>query len=214
MAQLSLSDLAPELLLHVYKCLNNIKDIVALARTSHQFNKIWKSNTASISNAVLSRTIECFHDALKLVRVQQNQRKSDPDHAMLKRNLLLLSNATLANKTYPKIAEDLSQLRDVGMDTDTRDLTQAFYRIWTIATTSTQPELLRPSLRQSKPAKLMDMFEVASWREYELALERLLCSLQKKRAPIIDEDSVYVTEQQWRTVADEIQNVLQEGIRP
>ena len=100
------------------------------------------------------------------------------------------------------------------MGTDTRDFTQVFYCIWTIATTSTQPELLRSSLRQFKPAKLMDMFEVASWREQELALEWLLRSFQKKRASIIDEDSVYVTEQQWRTVADEIQNVLQQGIRP
>ncbi len=98
----SLSDLPAELLIQVYKSLDNVKDVTALNLTSHQFYHLWVSNTVSISDAVFSCTINSFDDARELAKIQQkfvernhcdDDGHQDPYQRARERNKLMISNA-------------------------------------------------------------------------------------------------------------------------
>ena len=97
----SLSNCPAELLIQVYKLLDNVKDVTALNLVSHQFYSLWLSHTLSISDAVLSHTIKSFNDARKLVELQQkflerdhcdDDGHHDPYRRALERNKLMISN--------------------------------------------------------------------------------------------------------------------------
>ncbi len=65
----SLSEFAPELIIHIFESLSSFEDIVSLNSTSHYFFNIWRTNTVSISDAVRPR-FECYQDALELLQIQ------------------------------------------------------------------------------------------------------------------------------------------------
>ena len=65
----SVSDLAPELILQIFKSVDGASAITALNATSRKFYKVWRANAASISDAVFSRTIPCFDDAKELSNI-------------------------------------------------------------------------------------------------------------------------------------------------
>ena len=97
----SLSSFPAELLIQVYKSLDNVKDVTALNLVSHQFHSLWLSHTLSISDAVLSHTIKSFNDARKLVELQQkflerdhcdDDGHHDPYRRALERNKLMVFN--------------------------------------------------------------------------------------------------------------------------
>ncbi|KAK0515373.1 hypothetical protein JMJ35_002752 [Cladonia borealis] len=103
MPSASLSDFPAELLVQVYKSLDNVKDITALNLVTHQFYDLWLSNTLSISDAVFSRTVKSYHHARELVKLQQkvlerdhcdDDGHHDPYRRALERNKLIISNAT------------------------------------------------------------------------------------------------------------------------
>lgn len=73
MSSPSLSGLANELVDQIFRLLPNCHAVAALNSTSRRFYHIWLSNAASISTAVLSRTIDCYGDAEELVRLQTAQ---------------------------------------------------------------------------------------------------------------------------------------------
>ena len=102
MPSASLSDFPAELLIQVYKSLDNVKDITALNLVSHQFYDLWFSHTLSISDAVFSRTIKCFDLARELVELQEkiierircnDNGHHDPYRRALEHNKLMMSNA-------------------------------------------------------------------------------------------------------------------------
>ena len=65
----SLSDFAPELIVHIFKSLGSFEDIVSLNSTCDYFFNIWRTHTVSISDAVRPR-FECYEDALELLQIQ------------------------------------------------------------------------------------------------------------------------------------------------
>ena len=95
----SFSDFPVEVLIQVYKSLDNVKDVTALNLASHQLHNVWLSNIVSISDAVLSRTIKGYDKASEFVELQQKflERKhcddDGRDRQTLERNKLVLSNA-------------------------------------------------------------------------------------------------------------------------
>ena len=102
MQPVSLSDFPAELLIQVYKSLDNMKDITALNLVSHQFYDLWHSHTVSISDAVFSRKIKSFDDVTELMKLQQKSVERnhsddnghhDPYRQALERNKLMVSNA-------------------------------------------------------------------------------------------------------------------------
>ena len=101
MSSALLSDFPTELLIQVYKSLDNVKDITALNLVSHQFYDLWSSHALSISDAVFSRTIKSYHHARELVKLQQqvlernhcdDDGHHDPYQRALQRNKLMISN--------------------------------------------------------------------------------------------------------------------------
>ena len=97
----SLTTFPAELLIQVYKSLDNVKDVTALNLASHQFYNLWLSHTVSISDAVFSRAIKSFDDARELAEIQQKfvERNHCDDNGhhdryqeALERNKLLTSN--------------------------------------------------------------------------------------------------------------------------
>lgn len=116
----SLSDFATELLIQVYKSLDNVKDVTALNLVSHQFYDLWLSNALSISDAVFSRMIESIDDARELVKLQQkflerdhgdDDGQHDPYRRALERNKLMISNA----HGFPAFCEAEKQLDPVSL---------------------------------------------------------------------------------------------------
>lgn len=102
MAIASLSALATDIVLHIFKSLDSHRTIVSLNSTSTRFYDIWRLNTLSISNAVLPRSIDCFEEAQELLKVQSSSIIKDADQSpyqvSLQHNRRLLSNASVVAK--------------------------------------------------------------------------------------------------------------------
>ena len=63
---MSLSYLPNELLVHIFKSVDNVSDAAALSRTSQRFHKIYEYSISSICDAVLPRTTEAYDQAAQL----------------------------------------------------------------------------------------------------------------------------------------------------
>lgn len=63
-----LSTLAPELILQIYKSLDDHHSITSLNTTSRHFYQIWRANASSISDVVLQRSMDYYEDVCELVR--------------------------------------------------------------------------------------------------------------------------------------------------
>ena len=69
---MSLSYLPNELLLHIFKSVDNVSDAAALSRTSRHLNQTYQYNLSSICDAVLPRTIEAYDQAAQLIEARTN----------------------------------------------------------------------------------------------------------------------------------------------
>lgn len=94
----SLSTLAPELILTIYEVLEEPSSITALNSSSRNLYLNWKLHAAKISQAVLSRSLPSYSNAIALVEVQERYQPKSKDEmnaydAVLARNKALVSNA-------------------------------------------------------------------------------------------------------------------------
>ena len=69
---MSLSYLPNELLIPIFKSVDNVSDAAALSRTSRRFYDVYQYNLSSICDAVLPRTIEVYDQAAQLVEARTN----------------------------------------------------------------------------------------------------------------------------------------------
>ena len=67
----SFPDLAPELLIEIFKSIDCFTDASALSRTSHHMHAIFKNNVPVILDAILPSAIDCFEEASRLVQAQE-----------------------------------------------------------------------------------------------------------------------------------------------
>ena len=85
----SIKNLPPEIILQLYCHLHSPYEIAALNSTSQMYNCIWRRNAASISGAVLSRSIKCYNSALELFETEERFKQIFaivlPQPAILKR---------------------------------------------------------------------------------------------------------------------------------
>ena len=72
MADISLLSLPTELLVNIFKSVDNVGDAAALSRTSRYLHEIYHYNLSSICDAVLPRTIEAYDQAAQLVEARTN----------------------------------------------------------------------------------------------------------------------------------------------
>ncbi len=110
----SLPGLVPKLIVQIFKLLPICHDVAALNRTCRKIHRIWASDAAAISNAVLPRVIDCDDEAEALVRYQTaleqewEAGKSDTDYPKtddvyqktLKRNQRFADNASMRVYRY------------------------------------------------------------------------------------------------------------------
>lgn len=128
MASQSLSDLPPEVIIGIFSCLKDHRAITALNLTSRKFYEIWKLNTATITNAVLPRAIDCFDLAQELLAVQgrlPNSGQAETREAVLKRSKHLLLNAAVVVKDYT------SSILVFDAGTHVASL-RSYYHVWII----------------------------------------------------------------------------------
>lgn len=71
MPSTSLTDLPPELLIHILKSSDNFADVTSLSSISRKMFIVWKTNIDVISNAILARTIPGFAQARELIDAQE-----------------------------------------------------------------------------------------------------------------------------------------------
>ena len=159
----SLSDFPAELLIQVYKSLDNVKDVTALNLASHQFYDLWLSHIVSISDAVFSRTIKSFDDARELVKIQQKlvERNHCDDNGhhdryreALERNKLMISNVQncLANNAYEK--------QDFSAPSDETLLSKINYCAWMLVLTTEDTFAQSSCLASLDLETLQPMFEI------------------------------------------------------
>ncbi len=60
---MSLSDLPPELILHVFKSFDDFSHAAALSQTSRHLYTMWRYNLTSICDAIHPKVIECYDQA-------------------------------------------------------------------------------------------------------------------------------------------------------
>ena len=93
----TITDLPAEIILQIYGHLDSPSEIAALNSTSRTYNWIWRMNIASISNAVLSRSIDCYNSALEQFEVEERVKQVYciilPHSAVVKRVRIALRQA-------------------------------------------------------------------------------------------------------------------------
>ena len=93
----TITDLPAEIILQIYKHLDSPSGIAALNTTSRMYNWIWRTNTASISSAVLSRSIDCYDSAVEQFEVEERVKQVHciilPHSAVVKRMRIALRQA-------------------------------------------------------------------------------------------------------------------------
>ena len=76
---MSLSYLPNELLVHVFKSVDNVRDAAALSRTSQRFHQIYEYSLSSICDAVIPRTIDFYDQAAQLFEARTYPAALSPD---------------------------------------------------------------------------------------------------------------------------------------
>ena len=116
-AKMSLSDLPNELIVHVFKSVDNIGSAAALSQASHHLHKVWRYNLPSICDAVLPRMIECYEQAHQLLEARA---KSDlvagewslsieeKAYAAILRSSVLFTNADIVHEALKWFEGDLT----------------------------------------------------------------------------------------------------------
>ncbi len=196
------SGLAPELLLKVFESLDSHQEITALNITSVRFHDIWYLHTASISTAVLSRSIDCFDDAQELLKMKKKATPHDGDlprrQITLQRNRILVTNANLASLAESEIGRNVldrgekilnkrlfndiytESNRPAQCTSERKVFIYIYYRLWIAA------------MLASKPLEQWDHLEAVSHEELRgmdrmaLCLGKQYCSFGNTRLPSLE----------------------------
>lgn len=159
----SMSKLAPEIILQIFKSLDSHHTIIAFNLTSSKFYNVWRLNTASISKKVLSRSIESFDYAQELVRVQEHalgenvlQETEASYQSVLKRNGSFVRNASKVVQAETEMLDSVHA--DLLFLISEEAFTRVFYRIWTAAIFSRDLETLSDYLEAMPYHELANLY--------------------------------------------------------
>lgn len=153
MPSIILTDLAPELLIHILKSADNFADVTSLSSISRKMFIVWKTNIDVICNAILERTVPCFAQARELVETQE---KAEGDEhvvfgyqSAIDRVQWMLKEADTAAKVFVHFQSDAYVIFSaydralVKQKTLRIDFIKAYYRATTLATLGTDSIPLR-----------------------------------------------------------------------
>lgn len=141
MASIILTDLAPELLIHILKSTDNFADVTSLSSISRQMFIVWKTNIDVICNAILARTVPCYAQARELIDAQE-QAEGDEHlcfgyQSAIDRVQWMLKEADTAAKAYVyfgNIEVGFSAHRETPVEELRMEFIKAYYRATTLAT--------------------------------------------------------------------------------
>lgn len=71
MPSITLTDVAPEILIHILKSSDNFADATSLCSISRKMFIVWKTDIDIICNAILARTVPCFAQTRGLIDAQE-----------------------------------------------------------------------------------------------------------------------------------------------
>ena len=69
-ANMSLSDLPTEIIVHLFRSVDNIRPAAVLSQISGHLHSVWRYNLSSIYDSVLPREIECYDQARQLLEAR------------------------------------------------------------------------------------------------------------------------------------------------
>ena len=79
---MSLSDLPTELILHLFKSVDNISSAAVLSQTSRHLHSVWRYSLSSICDSVLPREIECYDQARQLLEARAHSDTVDGESSL------------------------------------------------------------------------------------------------------------------------------------
>lgn len=143
--QLGPVDLPAELILYILKNLD-LSDLYAAIRAARVFNSVWRLHTATISAASLTRSIECYPEALQLEEAVTRRKFHKPEQLLKKHNRLVRA-AKCVSVAYEIFLQDyLKEYRLGGRfrfhefyednKQDRVAFKRAFYWFWRLALTA------------------------------------------------------------------------------
>ena len=157
----SLGNLPTELILEIYRQFDQISQIVALNSTSRMFYEIWRLDPASISSAVLPRSIQYYDATVEIQEAEERQQKLDPYRrydpiealerllsgclatSPISSNIAAYAAILTSNRRLVRIAQKAdvisessktSCLQSIGRER----ITHAFHRIWHLTIKNTR----------------------------------------------------------------------------
>ena len=164
---LSVSDLPQEMILGIYKSLDDHHAITALDLAARKFYDIWSLNRATITQAVLPRVIDCFGLARELAVIQSRSPGGQTEgcEAVAKR---LLVNASVVFRDYANLSNLLDAL-PIANRIEGSAFAQAHYGVWLLVELGddllTQHQAQYSRLQAARMEELQDMLSAAEWLE-------------------------------------------------
>lgn len=149
MPSTSLTDLPPELLIHILKSSDNFADVTSLSSISRKMFIVWKTNIDFISNTILARTVPCYDQARELIDAQEKVEGDEHSifgyHLPIDRVQWMLKEADIVAKAFVYFESDVRvkiskfsfsayDQAPVERKTLKTDFHKAYYRATTLAT--------------------------------------------------------------------------------
>lgn len=161
----TLTDLAPELLIQIFKLSKNFTVATSLSRTSHKLFTVWQLNLEVICQAILPRTVRFYAQARELIDAQERVKGAERSvHGYQ----FSIDQAQRMWKGAETAADAFDYFQDCFLDSqpwgpednremltraEERDFRKAYYRATTLATLG----------EESLPSRML-----SSWNRLEL----------------------------------------------
>ena len=172
----SLPGLPTELITQIFKSTKYLATATALGSTSRRFRSIWETNSASICNAILARSIICYDQALEYLKAQPLDTVSleqTEDMGLVATKLItkIFENAHIASWAWERYEGELIDSvsrgghdRSSPTEAPRMCFLQAWYRIHTLASLSrTNDPLLCSTLAAMDLLEFEQMTVILRW---------------------------------------------------
>ena len=176
-----LDQLPSEIIIQIFKSIDDFSTLVSLICTSPTLYAVWQLNMSSICTAVLPKTIDCFDDAQELVKTQELISEQPQNLISEKYNRAAdILKRFRSNAHAVSLASDIFQAHFRYCENTRNELslmtltpserirfTHAFYRVWTITILvqqgSVSSQRLKSLLTSLSAREIFRIQEVALW---------------------------------------------------
>lgn len=147
-----LTDLAPELIIQIFKSSDSFADLTSLSSVSRKLFIIWKTNDNAICEAVLPRAVPCYEQIQELLAARERAERDEHFifgfQSALDRAKWILKETDTAAKALDCFQKKICKLwagnwfpveQAVLTPAERTDFIRAFYRSMTLATLREEP---------------------------------------------------------------------------